>query len=86
MLDSLPFKIDVCSRYFTRNCLKFDGFFILIKKQYILGNIQVGAGHFWLTYFPASVGLFFWKIPDEQFNLGHWSLSYSLLNQQHAKA
>ena len=51
-----------------------------------MGNIQVGAGHFWLTYFQASVGLFFWKIPDEQFNLGHWSLSYSLLNQQYAKA
>ena len=25
------------------------------------------------THFQASVGLFFLGIPDEQFNLGHWS-------------
>ena len=28
---------------------------------------------------------FFLEIPDEQFNLGHWSLGYSLLKKQDAK-
>ena len=37
-----------------------------------------------LTYFKASVGLFL-EIPDEQFNLDHWALGYSLLKKQDAK-
>ena len=39
------------------------------------------------THFQASMGLwdFFLEIPDEQFNLGHWSSGYSLLKKQDAK-
>ena len=32
-----------------------------------------------------NVQSFFLEIPDEQFNLGHWSLGYGLLKKQDAK-
>ena len=81
MLDSLPFKIDVFSRHFTRNCLKFDGFsFISIKKQYIVENIQVGAGHLriFTNIFSSICGTFFLGIPDRQLNLGYMCFSVQM--------
>ena len=62
MPASLPGKINAFSRHFVRNCLKFDEFlFISIKKQYILLNIQVGAGHLGILadIFSSICGTFF---------------------------
>ena len=81
MLDLMPFKIDVFSRHFARNCLKFDGlYFISIKKQYISQNIQVGGGDLGIftNLFLSICGTGFLGIPDRQLNLGHWSFGYRL--------
>ena len=64
MLDLMPFKINIFSRHFTRNCLRFDGFqLISIKKQYISQNIQVGACHLGIftDIFSSICGTFFWE-------------------------
>ena len=39
---------------------------------------------FLLTYFQASVGVYFLGIPDRQLNLGHWSFGYRLSDIQDA--
>ena len=40
------------------------------------------AWGFLLTYFQASVGLFYLGIPDEKFNLGHWSYLFKMWTQE----
>ena len=44
-------------------------------KQYIVENIQVGAGHLGIftNTFSSICGTFFLRVPDRKLNLGHWS-------------
>ena len=54
------------------------------KDLWVVTKVTKGVE---MTHFQASMGLwdFFLEIPDEQFNLGHWSLGHSLLKKQDAK-
>ena len=47
-------------------------------------NIQVGAGHLGLgdDKFSCMCGTLFLGIPDEQFNLGHWSYLFKMWTQE----
>ena len=47
-------------------------------------NIQVGAGHLgiYTNRFSSICGTFFLGIPDEQFNLGHWSYLFKMWTQE----
>ena len=51
-------------------------------------NKKVGAGHLGLgdDIFSSICGTFFQEIPDEQFNLGHWSYLFNCSNEQHEHA
>ena len=61
---------EIASNLMDSNLFQFK------NSTYILQNIQVGAGHLGILadIFSSICGTFFLGIPDEQFNLGHWSL------------
>ena len=47
-------------------------------------NIQVGAFHLgiFIDIFSSICGTFFLGIPDEKFNLGHWSYLFKMWTQE----
>ena len=57
-----------------------------LKKQYIVENVQVGAGQLGIftEAFSTICGTGFLRIPGDQFNLSHWSFGYKLSDNQDA--
>ena len=59
---------EIASNLMDSNLFQLEGKTFCKTYRWVLVNLGLGD-----DIFSSICGTYFWKIPDEQFNLAHWS-------------